>query len=88
MLRKRLFPLLIAIAVAILLAFTVREALATTALITPRAAAVCSDLPSRYSIQSQYNRQAQGWILYTEDGPAGVDGGWIELASAYRTCTK
>ena len=89
MLRKYLFHLLIAIPLAATLAFTVREALATTALGSRTdAGAMCANLPSRHSIQSKYIEEAQTWILYTEDGPVGVEGGLKELASAYRLCTK
>jgi hypothetical protein len=89
MIENRLFNLLIAIALVISLAFTVREAYATSAMISRMEASVrCADLPSRYSIRSQFIEEAQAWILHTEDGPVGVDGGLKELASAYRTCTK
>jgi hypothetical protein len=89
MLKKRWFNLLIALALLITLVFTVREALAITALTSQTDARVrCADLPSRHSIYSKYMEEAKMWILYTEDGPVGVDGGLKELASAYRTCSR
>jgi hypothetical protein len=89
MLRKHLFNLLIALTLLITLAFTVQEVLATTAITSRMDAKVeCADLPSRYSIHSKYVKEARMWVLYTEDGPVGVDGGLKELASAYRTCSR
>lgn len=87
MFRKRLFHILIAISLAITLAFTVREALAT-ALLTSQKDTVtrCQDLPSRDSIHIE---DVGGiTVPYSEDGPTGVDGGLVELMTAYRTCSQ
>ena len=89
MFKKRLFNLLIAIALVITLAFTAREALATTAITSRIDETVkCADLPSPYSIHSKYVTETKMWMLYTEDGPVGVDGGLKELSAAYRMCTR
>lgn len=89
MLKHRLFNLLIAIALVIVIAFTVREAVATTIIRSQRNTSIrCDSLPSRYSIHSKYVEEADMWVLYTEDGPTGVDGGLIELLSSYRTCSR
>jgi len=89
MFKNRLFNVLIAIAVAITLAFTVREAFATTALRSEGSTVpTCSSLPSHSSIYTEYVAEADMWIVRTENGPAGVDGGLIDLLSNYRTCSK
>ena len=89
MFKNRLPNVLIAMALVITLAFTVQEALATTAIRSQTDARVkCASLPSRYSIHSKYVKEANMWIRYTEDGPVGVDGGLRELASAYRMCSQ
>ena len=89
MFSNRLFKVFIAIALAITLAFTVREAFATTILrsegITVTA---CDSLPSQYSIHTEYVKEADMWIVRTENGPSGMDGGLIELMSNYRTCSR
>jgi hypothetical protein len=89
MFRKRLFNLSMAVALLTTLTFTVREALATSALISrTRTTVDCASLPSPFSIHSKYIEKAKMWVLYTEDGPVGVEGGLKELASAYRTCSR
>jgi len=89
MLRNRLFNLVIAIALVILIAMTVREAVATTAIVSPvDANKECASLPSRHSIHSEYVKEANMWVIRTEDGPVGADGGLIDLLSNYRTCSR
>ena len=87
MLKYPLFKLLIAIALAVAMAFTVREALAVSNVASHRdTAEQCESLPSRYSIHSV--GEAGRWVPATEDGPTGVDGGLKELLSAYRICSR
>lgn len=87
--RIRLFYLSIAIALVIALAFTAREALATTSIIMGTdALRLCNSLPSRYSIRSEYVPEADLWILRTEEASTGVDGGLMDLLSKYRTCSR
>jgi hypothetical protein len=50
--------------------------------------AECTDLPSRYSIRSEYLEEAGIWLTFTEDGPTGVDGGLIDLLFMYRNCSR
>jgi hypothetical protein len=94
MLRNRLFNVLIAVLVAAVIALTVREASATTSILTKDNSTkgtetlTCLSLPSRYSIRAQYVKEADMWIIRTEDGPTGVDGGLIDLLSDYRTCSR
>jgi hypothetical protein len=90
--KNRLFNLLIAIALIVVIALTVREAAATAGIISQTDSAKgvktleCASLPSRYSIHTEYVDGMS--VTYTEDGPTGVDGGLIYLLSAYRTCSK
>ena len=89
MLKHRLFNLLIAIALVIVTAFTVREAVATTIIRSQVDTAIkCADLPSRFSIHSEYVKEADMWIVRTENRPTGTDGGLIDLLSDYRTCSR
>lgn len=87
--KNHLFNLLIAIALAILVALTVREAFATSITTSQMNAAVkCDSLPSRHSIHSEYVEEMGMSVTYTEDGHTGVDGGLIYLLSNYRTCSR
>ena len=92
--KKRLFKVLIAVALVTAVALTVRDASATANIqsredVTKGANIVaCASLPSRYSLHTEYVKERGIWVAYTEDGPAGVDGGLIELLSNYRTCSK
>jgi len=89
MFKNRLFNLLIAIALVLTVALTVREALATTSITSPpEAAASCDNLPSRYSIHTEIVGETGTRLTYTEDGPTGVDDGLMHLLSAYRTCSR
>jgi hypothetical protein len=89
MFSNRLFKVFIAIALAITLTFTVREAFATSLLRAEgNAVTTCASLPSRYSFHTEYVKEADMWIVRTENGPTGVDGGLIDLLSNYRTCSK
>jgi hypothetical protein len=89
MLRHRLFNLLIAIALVIVTAITAREAVATTALRSQgNKAGMCASLPSRYSLHTEYVKEANMWVVRTENGPTGTDGGLIGLLSDYRSCSR
>ena len=89
MLRHRLFNLLIAIALVIVTAITAREAVATTALRSQgNKAGMCASLPSRYSLHAEYVKEANMWVVRTENGPTGTDGGLIGLLSDYRSCSR
>jgi hypothetical protein len=89
MLRNRLFNIVIAITLMIVVALTVREAFATSITTSHTdASTTCSSLPSRYSIHTVEIQQTGTRLTVTEDGPTGVDGGLKELFSAYRTCSQ
>lgn len=94
MLRNHLFNVVIAISLVIVVVFTVREAAATASIMSKSNSAKgtetlsCLSLPSRYSIRTEYVKEADMWIIRTEDGPTGVDGGFMDLVSDYRTCTR
>ena len=81
--RNRLFNLCIAIALIIVVLFTVREATATSIVTSQNEAGInCSSLSSRHSIRTEYVEEMGAWMTYTEDGPTGVDGGLINLLSS------
>jgi len=91
--RNRLFNVLVGIALAIVIALTVQEA-ASMASIIPHTnssegirTSECVSLPSRYSIHTEYVNELGRSVIYTENGPAGVDGGLIYLLSNYRSCS-
>jgi len=92
--RNRLFNLMIAILLITVVALTVREAFATSMIVSGTDAKKgaktleCASLPSRYSLRTEYVKEERTWIFRTEDGPAGVDGGLIDLMSNYRTCSR
>ena len=89
MLTNRLLLLLMAIAVVVLSAFTIREAVAVTLIGSESGNPLkCDSLPSRHSISTEYDEEAGMWIIRTEDGPTGIDGGLETLLSAYRTCSR
>jgi hypothetical protein len=89
MLKHRLFNLLIAIALVIVIAFTVREVAATSDVTSQtEGLRMCHSLPSPYSIHSEYDETTGVFVIRTEDGPTGVDGGLKTLLSAYKTCSR
>ena len=89
MLRNRLFNVLIAIAVVLVTALTVREAFATVIVSAQQDSNVeCASLPSRYSIHSKFIKEIGLTVIYSEAGPVGMDGGMKELMSAYRNCPR
>ena len=89
MLKNRLFNVLIAIALLIVVALTVREAFATSLITSKMDAAIkCDSLPSHYSIHTETVKETGTRLTYTEDGPTGIDGGLMYLLSAYRTCSR
>ena len=94
MAKNRFFNIFITIALVIVVALTVREAAATAGIIsdtgTTKGTGIvkCLSLPSPYSIRTEYVKEANTWIIRTEDGPTGVDGGLIDLMSNYRTCSR
>jgi hypothetical protein len=94
MFKNRLFTTLVAVALVITVALTVREAFATTTVLSQRDSVQqaniieCSSLPSRYSIHTEYVKTTGTRLTYTEDGPTGIDGGLIYLLSNYRSCSR
>lgn len=88
----RLFNLIVAGVLLVMVGLTIRVAAATTIVIAQddaagRSSVACADLPSRYSIRSEYVQAMDSWVIVTEEGPTGLDGGLIQLTSDYRTCT-
>jgi hypothetical protein len=89
-----LFNVVIAILLVIVTTLTIREGAATAGVISEKHSTNgaeilrCMSLPSRYSLRTEYVKEADMWIIRTEDGPTGVDGGFKELLSNYRTCSR
>ena len=73
-----------------MIGLTVREVAATTVVAAQpdSAEAVCTSLPSQYSIHTEYVQEKGVWVAYTENGPAGVEGGLIQLLSDNRACSN
>jgi hypothetical protein len=89
----RLFNLIVAVVLLVVVGLTIREAAATSSLVSQkgnasRPSAACDGLPSRYSIRSEYVQAMDAWVIVTEDGPIGLDGGLIQFLSDKRTCSK
>ena len=90
MLSNRLFNVLIVLALLGVILLTAGEVAATAAVVSQANsyATVCASLPSRSSIHTEYVKERGAWVAYTEDGPAGVDGGLIHLLSDRVECSK
>jgi hypothetical protein len=87
--KNSLFNILIAISLVIVVALTVREALATSITTSQTDVAVkCDSLPSHYSIHTETVKTTGTRLTYTEDGPTGIDDGLMSLLSDYRTCSR
>lgn len=94
MFKNRLFNVLIALALVMVVALTAREAFATTDVVSQGNAAhgsttsACAILPAHLSIQTEYASEKGMWVTYTAHGPSGVDGGLMALLSSYPTCSR
>ena len=97
---NRLFPILIAVVLIVLVAVTTREALATSILVsqayhilpkdqeTALASPTCTSTGQiMSSVKSAYVKELNGWFPRTPNGYTGVDGGLIELLSKARSCS-
>ncbi len=91
---KRLFKVLIVVALVAAVALSVQEAFATANIISQGKAInganvqECGSLPSHYSLHTEIVKETGTRLTYTEDGPTGIDGGLIQLLSDYRTCSR
>ena len=94
MFKNRLFNVFVAIALVIVVALTVREAFATSNVVSQTnakneaATSACAIFPLRLSVHTEYSDQQHMWVTYTSQGPTGVDGGLMELLSTYPTCSR
>lgn len=90
MFSHRFFNTIVAVALLVTIALTVREVAATSILVsqTSPTASVCDSLPSQSSVHTEYMPERGVWVIYTEDGPTGVDGGLIQLLSENLACSK
>lgn len=89
---QRLFNLTMAMALMAAVLLTVREAAATADVLSQagspsRSGVRCDDLPTRDSIRTEYVSERGAWVIVSEDGPTGLDGGLVQLMSDYRTCS-
>ena len=93
MFKNRLVNVLIAMAFVIAVTLTIQEVFATANIVSQgnstkgTKVSECASLPSRYSIRTEIVEETGTRLVYTEEGPAGVDGGLIYLYSKYRTCS-
>jgi hypothetical protein len=89
MFSRRLFNIVVAVALLVVIGLTIREAAATTLVVSQTSSerSVCDSLPSRYSIHTEYMPERGAWVISTEDGPTGIDGGLIQLLSDFRACS-
>ncbi|HEX6269539.1 MAG TPA: hypothetical protein VFZ43_04840 [Anaerolineales bacterium] len=87
---NHLFNHVIAAALLLIVGLTARETTATTAVAARKGSSdpACASLPSRYSITMDYVQERGVWVIYTGEGPTGVNGGLVQLLSDYRTCSK
>jgi len=94
MFKNRLVNVLIAVVLIIVVALAVRDVFARASLMSQgnetkgTKQSECANLPSRYSIRTEIVEETGTRLAYTEEGPAGVDGGLIDLFSKYRTCSR
>lgn len=90
MFNRRLFNIFVVVALLVVIGLTVREVAATALLVSSSKSteAVCASLPSRHSIRTEYAAERGVWVIDTEGGPTGVDGGLIQLLSDYRDCAQ
>jgi len=90
MFSHRLFNIVIAIALIVAIGLTVREAAATTVVITRSGSmdALCSSLPLHYFIHTEYVAERGMWVTFSENTPTGMDGGLIKILSDHRACSK
>jgi hypothetical protein len=90
MFSHRLFNIIVVIALLVVAGLTVREAAATTNVISQASSArtVCTSMPPSSSIHTEYLPERGVWVTYSESGPTGVDGGLIQILSDLRACSQ
>ncbi len=81
----RLFNVLVAVALVLVLALTAKEAFATAGLVSRVAhgaqSSACPDLTQHPVARARYVKEMGSWLPYSENGPTGVDGGLIFILS-------
>lgn len=90
---NRLFNVLVTVALIAVVMFTLWESIETTKVVSAQSENMVSDSPcfsgaDRLALTAVYTDESRAWVPITQKGPAGVDGGLIELLSNYRTCSK
>lgn len=93
MFRNRMFNISLIVALVIVTARTIQQALETTRVVSaagtfanrsPCHAAVMD----RSSIRSVYEEEIGMWVSRSDSGPTDVDGGLLHLLSDYRICSQ
>ena len=99
MFKHRLFNILAIVALVVVTALTIQQALETTKVVHAAEIygqhnhstepSLCSlSIVDRSSLHSVYIKQMGIWVPRTNAGPTGVDGGLIQLLSEYRACSQ
>jgi hypothetical protein len=83
--KTRLFNVLVAVVLILVLALTVNEAFATAGSVSGSAqgaeSPACPALTRHPVARARYVKEMGGWLPYSENGPTGVDGGLIYILS-------
>jgi len=92
MFKNRLFNVFVVVALVVLAALTIQQALETTRIVSAAGAsesAPCAiPVVDRSSIHSEYVEEMGIWLPQSDSGPTGVDGGLLYLLSGYRECSQ
>jgi len=91
MLKDRLFNAFIGVALVVIVALTISQAVETTKVVSAASGSPdtsgCFSGIDRFSLTSVYVEEAGGWFPRTNKGLTGVDGGLLDLLSNSRGCT-
>ncbi len=84
--KTRLFNVLVAVVLVLVLALTVKDAFATAGFVSgsthrSESSAACPEVKRHPVARARYVKEMGGWLPYSENGPTGVDGGLIYILS-------
>ena len=97
MFKNRLFNISVIVALVVVTALTIQQALETTKLVSAAGisgqqaanTSLCeAPVVARSSIHSVYVKEIGMWVSRTDSGPTGMEGGLIHLLSDYRICSQ
>ena len=91
--KNRFFNLVVIVALAVMAALTINQVAAANRLVSGesnlRTSYSCSAPGAVHSpIRTEYEAGRGGWVISTDDGPTGVDGGLIQLLNDRRACSN